>query len=124
MPDLWPDDFGKPDVVPPLVILKEQATGLGARTKQRVLGEVATVHTSTGFSHTFYLLAPFLDEYRYRLFSVSHDILMYPLTIDSGKLYRCQDQDEFMRALAGIFSDEKTRRVISALLAQSDAARH
>jgi hypothetical protein len=77
------------------VLLREQASLLGERTKGLVLGEVESserpvegfetyvdealsAETRVVHSHTLYLVAPALDNYQYALLSVEHDFQPYP----------------------------------------------
>lgn len=92
--DLWPDDVQYDAVVPPVVILREQAGLLREKTKGLVVGEVESIdqpadevedYVREAFgeekpivhTHTLYLVAPALD-YRYSLLSASHDFEPYP----------------------------------------------
>lgn len=131
--DLWPDDIAVNEVVAPVAILKHQASLLGERTKNLVEGIVTQrkrEYGETGFIYDFYLVAPALDFYRYRLFSISHTVDFYPLSIQdiggpdldghASKL-KVNDEEEFLQALAKVFSSEKTKGIISSLIAQSSA---
>lgn len=126
-PSLWPDDIAVTDAVAPVVILKEQASLLGQRTQNLV---EARVHPSVPryseypFAYYFELVAPALDNYRYRLFVISHGVGFYPVRIEFEEYANPHDaigENEFMRELADIFSSERTRRIISSLIAQSKA---
>jgi hypothetical protein len=144
MTDLWPDDFGKIDVVPPVAILREQAEVLKEKTKGLIQGLVQlsnapsgsfddpgqpwTTATSTiptgkesgSFFHTFYLVAPSLDSYSYRLFGVRHPLESYPLEIYFDEKKRvCHNEDEFIQQLKEVLSSEKTKKVVKAILSQA-----
>ena len=122
--DLWPADFGIEDQTPPVTILRQQAAMLGKKTKNLVEGDVVTEATHAGaFKHTFYLIAPTLDDYRYCLFYIHHEMLFYPLHIFdcSGQGKTCSDEEAFYAALRDWFAAENTRKVISNLIAQSKA---
>jgi len=57
------------------------------------------------------------------LFTVSRGLEFYPVSVKFEDLtYQVADEDEFMRYLADIFSSERTKAIISSLLAQSKAA--
>ena len=87
---LWPEDIAITEgQVPPVAILKEQGSLLGQRTKNLVTGRVTTDQEAGteedrgsrhAFRYGFDLVAPALG-YRYRLFSISHGVDFYPLTI-------------------------------------------
>ncbi|MCX7015722.1 MAG: hypothetical protein NTW86_24745, partial [Candidatus Sumerlaeota bacterium] len=84
MEDLWPDKIGTELPKPPVQIVKEQAALLGERTRNVVCAEVLPVETETPyeFSYGFFIVGPALGNYRYRLFSILHDIDLYPVRFD------------------------------------------
>ncbi len=116
MSDLWPDDLedSTVDAHSPLTILREQASLLGAKTKNIVKAKVvrstdllsenerqrresiaAVVDfpvSKTPFNYAFLIHSPALGDYRYRLFDVSFGIGYYPLglRIDEGILQELQ----------------------------------
>ena len=154
---LWPETLTSPDVFSPLVILREQAVALGTLTNNVLEGEVITVtddeldatkvvvsaallglsgkerqvkqrQKDPIFYHSFYIKAPALGNYRYRLFYVQHKMVFYPVSIVSEILqdgivhsgeFKCPDEDKFKDALRVIFASERAHDVISALLSQS-----
>jgi UDP-2,3-diacylglucosamine pyrophosphatase LpxH len=109
--DFWPDDIAVTTLVPPVAILREQASLLGEKTKGMVEGEVTTTkippsaHLSKNAStvflsegnrydipksfalkeptlvHSFYVKVPALDNYRYLLLTVLHGPELYPLAL-------------------------------------------
>lgn len=144
--DLWPEKLESAKIRPPVAILKEQASLLGKKTKNVVEGRVASISDigSDNIEHAFFLAAPALGDYRYRLFTMSHDIRMYPVNIaleleilaevDPKKYskypmkslpssYRSYveagNEAEFLALLKKIFAATKTTQIISAMLAQS-----
>ena len=122
--DLWPNDLGATDVVPPVVILRQQAALLGTRFKYAITGEVQSDDIDGKFLHGFYIVAPALGDYHYLLFSIIHGIELYPLAIQGVKdmtSLSCNDEQTFIGSLQGIFQSEWTRKVIASLLAQSQA---
>lgn len=130
--NLWPEDIAVTDAVAPVSILKEQASLLGERTKNLIEGSVSPSFRDLGlilrkdrFSYDFDVVAPALNGYRYRLFNISHGVEFYPLTIDSAALnsppFNVNNEEEFLKAIEAIFSSEKTKGIISSLIAQSRA---
>lgn len=119
--DLWPEDFGVPDFVPPISILREQATALGAKTRNIVGAEVITTAESGKFHHHFYVKSVAAGDYRYLLFSVEQEATPYPLRINwaGGKSEQCDSEQDFLQMLKAIFSEEHTKQVIQSLIAYS-----
>jgi hypothetical protein len=150
MDNLWPEDIGQTDdETTPLTILQEQAKLLGTRTQNII---TAIVETEIGdgykaaFTHDFYIVAPILQNYRYRLFSVTHDIDFYPLSVyleegtaESDSMFGkhplkrdlfptkpfvlVESEDGFIDVLKLIFASKKARRAVKNLMAQSKPAR-
>lgn len=122
--DLWPAEFGTLDVVPPISILKEQAELITAKSKGNIVGRVWTSKYEKGFAHELNLIAPLLDSYAYRLLVAAHTIDLYPVEISAEVVHRrftCKSPEEFSLALKEIFGSDNTKRVVAAILAQTDA---
>jgi hypothetical protein len=128
MPDLWPPDFGTANTeTPPIVLLREQADLIATRTSGKIVGKVQSGKGGNQqFIHSLLLVAPLLDNYSFVLVSVSHPIELYPLEVVAREIIApeptvCRTPAEFEAALRKIFASERVRKVISAILAQSDA---
>lgn len=136
MTDLWPETIGKAREKSPVAVLREQASLLGRKTGNLVQAEVRGRQSEKGaFRYYFYIVAPALGHYRYELFSITHDITLYPLSVevepeiledippglaDDNLAIRADSEDEFLERLRLVFGSKKTERVITALLSQSD----
>jgi hypothetical protein len=123
MPDLWPADLGDFKLMPPVSILREQADWLSKKTKGRLEGKVISGRDSLSFIHRFLVVAPALDNYSYELFHVLHSIDYYPLQISTGPTgyYKeCKDEQQFLAAMKEFLANDKTKKVVSAILAQID----
>ena len=118
--NLWPSDFGSPNVVPPVVILRQQATALEENTGRVLRGKVEAIQTDDlSIYYNFYIVAPSLNNYAYNLFWLSHPIdALYPVLLD-GREPQLNSPEELKAALKEIFFREKTRNIVQALLAQS-----
>ncbi len=87
MPDalvsLWPDDI-KVDVVPPVTILRVQASEIGRITKGILRGEVGTT-TGAGdmVSHRLDLVAPSLTGRRVGVLNAIHRADFYPVVVEA-----------------------------------------
>jgi len=135
--NLWPTEIEVTSVTPPVTILGQQATMLGSITKNIILGDVkARESEEYDFSYIFYIVAPALNNYRYKLLTIYHNIDLYPVTVQvEESIYKevpkratgeripnsifAISEDEFTKALKAIFNSSKAKKVISALLAQS-----
>ncbi len=142
--DLWPEELEAAKIRPPVSILREQASLLGQKTKNLVEGDVIGIERGKDISYSFSLVAPALSGYRYLLFTMSHDIRMYPLSINmegeilvdvNPELYHgwgvgpdiyasvhnevAENEAEFLTLLKKIFSATKTKQLIAAMLSQS-----
>ncbi len=124
--DLWPDDIGHSDLVAPVAIMRQQASFLGRKTQNLVRGNIVSTfnQSNENLVHYFFMVAPALQEYRYKLFTVRHKISFYPLFLYSertdGKEVEVANQDEFLETLKAEFNSEKARSVIESMIAQSE----
>jgi len=144
MRDLWPKSIVETArLISPLSILKEQAALLGKKTsnileglvmpisyEETLLGFVKGINTDEALYYAFIITAPTLS-YRYRLFTITQSIDLYPLWIAlpgdiASELgvqrdLKVNSESEFLEALAKIFASKKTGRIIHGLLAQAGA---
>jgi hypothetical protein len=136
MTDLWPVDLAVVTKTSPLAILKEQASLLGQKTKNIVVGKVelsrmAEFVGSRGFTYDFIIVGPALDNYAYRLFAVEYDVDLYPVRfrLDSAiaeelglppkEFLIAPDETNFKVALSRVLGSQKSRNVVQAILSQS-----
>jgi hypothetical protein len=121
--DLWPKEkFAADDIVTPVSILRRQAALLGEKTQQLVAADVSTAATGAKMEHSFRLVAPALNNYRYELFSVVHKVdELYPLTgyFRESPPRRIADQSDLVEWLKEVLSSESTLKRIDALMAQA-----
>jgi len=112
----------------PASILQEQANQLTELTKGILEGEVTkgksqlTTRKNKPFIVRFNIIAPALDNYRYAVMRVYHDIVLYPLAVVdqvNGLEYECEDEDNFINVVAQILSSTAVHKAIAALLSQS-----
>jgi hypothetical protein len=124
--DLWPNDVAAPPGEKlPVVILREQAALLGAKTKNLVEAEIASEPADRGLLlHRFFLRAPALSNYRYQLFYMMQPIEGYPVRVSFSEFSpdrEAHSAQDLLACLRTIFAADSTRRVIGALVAQSAA---
>ena len=120
--DLWPADIGVATLITPVSILREQAALLGEKTSNLVQAEVKTTSEGARVMHSFYLVAPAMNKYRYRLLYVTHDVALYPLNIvfdPANSQVTAKSQDAFVEQLGKLLSSEKTITIVQSLVAQS-----
>jgi hypothetical protein len=138
--DLWPA-IEAPGSLPPLAVLRQQASLLGPKTQNLVQARVTTETSGPNLVHTFSIVAPALDYYSYALFNAVHRATaLFPVQFQDvakhaeeavsgegvhesrGGALVAHDEEGLRRILGLILSSEHTKRVISALVAQSQAA--
>ena len=116
--DLWPEDIGDTKIVPPVAILREQATLLGRKTNQLVRARVTTHGEGDWLTHTFILSAPAID-YGLQLFEIQHTIELYPLSFTwEGVAKQIETPDKFVDHLKVVLGSSSTKRKVHSLLAQ------
>jgi len=125
--NLWGEIPKKGSLRTPITILREQATVLGQATNNVLQGDVTTGRETFGseFQMTLSIVAPALDNYRFSLLRVTHDLELFPVTVYdlvNDTQYQCSDEASFLHALKEILSSKSTHRIIDSLLSQSQAA--
>lgn len=133
IPDLWPE-IEQSQVVPPVAILREQAALLGKKTNHLLEGRVATTNTGYGaVVHSFYIVAPALDDYTYKLFEISHGADPYPVHVPGlprrgalGQIVPVEglqlaSEQELLDYMREILKSDETIRIVGSLLAQVKA---
>ena len=125
IPNLWPEEIIIATEITPKSILLRQAQVLTERTRGRVQGEVATKVLGRDFTHTFSLVTPGLDNYRYFLLRARHSIeQIYPIKVfvaendDTGR--ELASEEQFYEVLQRVLQDKKTMHIIRSLVAQSE----
>lgn len=118
--DFWPAIEETTDVNAPIVLLRKQANILYEKTNYTLQGEVTTEPGSSGsFVHSFNIVVPALNGYRYELFTITHGIEPYPVWTTENHLRKeLASEQEFTAWLKSALSSEKTKRVLTTLLQQ------
>lgn len=123
--NLWPAFLLDELPITPKKILNEQADFLAKRTKNILTGKIRVNPLESNHSEIHYdfdIIAPNLNGYRYRLFQIKHDtILFYPCTLIEGfdTYHIINSEDELLSKLQEIFNSIQTQNVIKSLIAQS-----
>jgi len=119
--DLWPADIDDFDVVAPVTILKDQAARLRDHTRRLITAGVVSTGSADHFNHGFYIRARAL-RYEHLLFTVTHGIELYPLTVVFEGLPQgeatAHSEEEFVGVLATVLGHPVTQRLIKSLMAQ------
>jgi len=125
--DLWGELPGADATVKPSTLLREQASLLGAKTKNLIEGEVREYFTGDpeliGFR--FFINCPAVGNYRYHVLTLTHPLLhVFPAKVQDhahGREHQAANEEELRSVLKGIFTSGQVRRVIAALLREAAA---
>ncbi|HYW09564.1 MAG TPA: hypothetical protein VE913_21560 [Longimicrobium sp.] len=119
--DLWPKDIEDVDVIAPVAIMKRQASRLANHTRRLVTADVVSTGSADRFDHMFYVRARTL-RYENLLFTVTHSVEMYPLTVLFDGLPQgkgvAETEEQFVTVLATVLQHPDTQRLIKTLMAQ------
>lgn len=123
IPNLWPVDQVRVDVLTPLAILRVQAAKLKEISRGLLEAEVATTTTDKRVSHSLDVIAPMI-HYRQSLLTVTHArVIVYPAgvswaTFDGEKFSEDSSQEELITTLGEILKSGYVISVLQSLLAQ------
>lgn len=154
---LWPDFSDLGTIKMPKEILKEQAEYLVNITDGNLYGSVEEkkyydsegkiIKDSVVFRYDFFIKSKYVTNYRFKAFTISHDIVAYPINInvdyeigeeidnirDISNLYEeiedndfetfyiegIKNEDDFKKMISYIFRTKKMKNVIVSLLSLS-----
>lgn len=119
--NLWPKILLNEVEKSPKSILNEQAKFLSDSTKNILNAVVVTIGYNDGnIEHTFDIIAPSLNGYRYSLMTISQQgFQLYPCNLHSKKTYAISNENDLLKKLKEIFSSDETKKIIYALISQS-----
>ncbi len=146
MISLWPEGIEAKRVNSPVAILRAQAAILAEKTKNIVKATVEERHRATpdSFEIDFIIVGPALGNYRYKLFTMIHDISLYPVRLELDEAVQTEiarkyafefafdkvaeaivatyakTEQEFLDVLKATFGTTKAVNVITAILSQTD----
>jgi hypothetical protein len=107
-------------IKPPIAVLKELGQEFEKLTKGLLITGVTQHFMGDTFFTSFVINAPSLNNYTYEVFSVTHDLGFYPLSIRlKNKLSKkAVSQEEFEAILKEVFSSPEVKKVVNGLLTQ------
>jgi hypothetical protein len=107
----------------PTSILREQASILSRLTKGVLIGSIEQETTTNNtLIYNFSITAPAINNHKFAILTVQYSITIYPLTLTDHTVHvqrQCLNEEAFTAALKAILSSTQVKRVISALLIQS-----
>ena len=108
----------------PAAILRKQSSELKEMTQGLLEGSVTQSVIGKDVAYALSIIAPALGGYSYRLLYIRHPATLYPLemTVDAtDEEYLCGDEAEFIVRLHEVLSSDEVMKVVSSLIAQSNA---
>jgi hypothetical protein len=137
--DLWPD-LSPTAILTPVSILRTQAAALSERTRGLLQADVRTRPAQDELHHSFSIVVPALDNYRYNLLRIHHSLArVYPVYVDHSPADKpspqevglaaallagdppLEDESSFREWLRNTFAAPETKRILESLLAQASA---
>ncbi len=111
----------------PTSILREQASVLSQLTKGVLIGSLEQEVTANNtLSYKFAITAPAINNHKFAILTVQYSITIYPLSVTDHTVHvqrQCLNEEAFTSTLKGILTSTQVKRVISALLIQSQDTR-
>jgi hypothetical protein len=134
MKNLWPDSFEAAPIKTPKEIMEEQGKLLPKLTGDMVYAEVADINLpfkKYDFNYGLRIRGKFIENYSLHVFSVMHDILVYPIrmSIDEAiakelglenKEFEFEDQENFEKMFEAILKSQRVNKVIGTLIKMSN----
>ena len=109
------------DMRTPLGILREQAAALTKATNGVLVGAVETERRGDDLILKLEIVAPALNDYRYRILNYQQPIGLYPGIFygDGTDITKVSDEANFVSAIKLILASEAIKNVLKSLLAQT-----
>lgn len=140
MKNLWPTEFEASDLPTTKELLEEQARLLPQLTNDMVHADIVQMDEldmiryglSNDFGYRFDIRGKFLKDYRFNLFSFSHDITLFPVVfkldekiadevigkqgpLSAGKMV-VKNIHELENLLSSVFGSARLKAVISSIM--------
>jgi len=122
--NLWGELPQADEVQSPASLLRGQAEILSEQTNGFLSGDVTTEAINDEIVTEFFVVAPFLNNYRVGILRIRHSALMYPLKItnllkDRYSSIECTDAKALEDEIARILNSTEVHQIISSLFTQS-----
>lgn len=130
MENFWPK-LENPQILDPSHLLKEQGAFLEKVSDGILTFEISKRifphedwSSNKAFRLDFYIHAPLIDDYKFLLLYVVHDVIMtYPLTVgffdDDTKDQTASDNEEYKKIVKDLLGSDSTKVIIENLYARS-----
>lgn len=121
--DLWGlSEAVKKEIDTPRAILRRYRENLAKSTGEILQGNLTLRQSGDDLLFSFYVVAPKLKDYKFLLFQVDQPITMYPLQIIwNNTRIDAETEEKFIIELKKIIFSDGTKKLLSALIAQSKA---
>lgn len=110
----------------PTSILDAQAEILSEKTGNILTGVVLSGRSEDRICAEFSIRVRSLNNFEITLLRITHDVFMYPVLLTdllgtTDEVKQCPDADTFKKELSIILQSDRAKRVLSSLLAQTNA---
>lgn len=86
------------------------------------MGNVDDREIPGSFGYDFDVRVPLLNNYTYTILRIDYDIDLYPVRVRAERPptdTSCDDEEEFVNAIAAILSSEEIKSVVAKLVSQA-----
>jgi len=114
------------EIVPPVMVLREQATLLGEATGGVVQGRVESDRNSRYLTHMLQAVVPTMNYYAVNLLEIRHEATLYPVFViapwKTMPQVKCDNVDNLATVVADLLSSGEVQNIVASLLAQASQA--
>jgi hypothetical protein len=126
--NMWGEITAPANQRTPTSILREQASILSELTKGVLIGAIEQEPTNTNtLIYNFSITAPAINNHKFAILTLQYSITIYPLTLTDHTVHvqrQCLNEENYTATLKAILSSTQVKRVIAALLIQSQDNRN
>ena len=121
--NMWGEISAPANQRTPTSILREQAAILSQVTRGVLIGSIEQQPTDRNILiYNFDITAPAINNHKFAILTLQYSITIYPLSLTDHTTHvqrQCLNEEGFTAALKSILSSTQVKRVITALLIQS-----